>query len=108
MALPDTGHYFPDNDENNKNIDSKIILKKALSEAKNKSYQLGNIDLTLIMEEPRLSSHVEDIKTSLSQTTNIETNRIGLKVTTNEKIGAIGRMEGIAAFAICTLILKKD
>ena len=60
------------------------------------------------MEEPKISPHVEDIKTSLSQTIKIETNRIGLKVTTNEKIGAIGRMEGIAAFAICTLILKKD
>ena len=107
MALPDIGHYFPDTDENNKNIDSKIILEKALSEARNQEYQLGNIDLTLITEEPKLSPHINDIKISLSQTTNIETNRIGLKVTTNEKIGAIGRMEGIAAFAICTLILKK-
>ncbi len=106
MALPDIGHYFPDTDENNKNMDSKIILKKALSEAENKNYQIGNIDLTIITEEPKLSPHIKNIKNTLSQTLNLETNRIGLKVTTNEKIGAIGRMEGIAAFAVCTLILK--
>ena len=94
------------NDENNKNMDSKIILKKALSEAENKNYQIGNIDLTIITEEPKLSPHIKNIKNTLSQTLNLETNRIGLKVTTNEKIGAIGRMEGIAAFAVCTLILK--
>ena len=107
MALPDIGHYFPDTDENNKNMDSKKILKKALSEAENKNYQIGNIDLTIITEEPKLSPHIKNIKNTLSQTLNLETNRIGLKVTTNEKIGAIGRMEGIAAFAVCTLILKK-
>ena len=108
MALPDIGHYFPDTDENNKNMDSKIILKKALSEAENKNYQIGNIDLTIITEEPKLSPHIKNIKNTLSQTLNLGTNRIGLKVTTNEKIGAIGRMEGIAAFAICTLILEMD
>ena len=107
LALPDIGHYFPDTDENNKNMDSKKILKKALSEAENKNYQIGNIDLTIITEEPKLSPHIKNIKNTLSQTLNLETNRIGLKVTTNEKIGAIGRMEGIAAFAVCTLILKK-
>lgn len=108
LALPDIGHYFPDTDENNKNMDSKIILKKALSEAENQNYQIGNIDLTIITEEPKLSPHINNIKTTLSQTLNVEPNRIGIKVTTNEKIGAIGRMEGIAAFAVCTLILKKD
>jgi 2-C-methyl-D-erythritol 2,4-cyclodiphosphate synthase len=87
-------------------MDSKIILKKALSEAENKNYQIGNIDLTIITEEPKLSPHIKNIKNTLSQTLNLGTNRIGLKVTTNEKIGAIGRMEGIAAFAVCTLILK--
>jgi len=69
---------------------------------------LGNIDLTVIAEEPKLSPHINDIKTSLSETLSIQTNRIGLKVTTNEKIGAIGRLEGIAAFAVCTLVIKKS
>jgi 2-C-methyl-D-erythritol 2,4-cyclodiphosphate synthase len=108
MALPDIGHYFPDTDKKNKNIDSRIILKKALLEVENNGYQLGNIDLTVIAEEPKLSPHINDIKTSLSETLSIQTNRIGLKVTTNEKIGAIGRLEGIAAFAVCTLVIKKS
>lgn len=106
MALPDIGHYFPDTEEINKNIDSRLILKRALLEAENNGYQVGNIDLTVIAEEPKLSPHIDEIKASLSQTISIQSNRIGLKVTTNEKIGAVGRLEGIATFAVCTLVLK--
>lgn len=107
MSLPDIGYYFPDTEKENKDIDSKIILKKAIQEAGIRGYQIGNIDLTIVAEEPKLSPYAEKIKISLSQTTNIQKNRIGLKATTNEKIGAIGRKEGIAAFAVCTLVLKK-
>lgn len=104
LALPDIGHYFPDTDEKNKNIDSKIILRKAINEGLDRKYQIGNVDLTIIAEKPKLAKHVAKIKKSLSATMNTQESSIGLKVTTNETIGAIGRMEGIAAFAVCTLI----
>jgi 2-C-methyl-D-erythritol 2,4-cyclodiphosphate synthase len=108
LALPDIGHYFPDNDEKNKDLDSKIILNKALSEGEKLGYQVGNIDLTIIAERPKLLDYIEQIKLSLSKTMKLPKDRIGLKATTNEKIGAIGRMEGIATFAVCTLIRIED
>ena len=106
LSLPDIGHYFPDNDSANKDLDSKIILLKALSESDRLGYQVGNIDLTIIAEKPKILSYIEQIKTSLSDTMNIPKERIGIKATTNEQIGAIGRMEGIATFAVCCLVKK--
>ena len=108
LALPDIGHYFPDNDKQHKDLDSRIILNKALSEGKKLGYQVGNIDLTIIAEKPKLLGYIEQIKLSLSKTIKVPKDRIGLKATTNEKIGAIGRMEGIATFAVCTLIRIED
>ena len=106
LSLPDIGHYFPDNDSANKDLDSKIILLKALSESDRLGYQVGNIDLTIIAEKPKILPYIEQIKTSLSDTMNIPKERIGIKATTNEQIGAIGRMEGIATFAVCCLVKK--
>jgi 2-C-methyl-D-erythritol 2,4-cyclodiphosphate synthase len=106
LSLPDIGHYFPDNDPANKDLDSKVILKKALSESDRLGYQVGNIDLTIIAEKPKILHYIEKIKISLSYTMNLSKERIGIKATTNEQIGAIGRMEGIATFAVCCLIKK--
>ncbi|MBT3540668.1 MAG: 2-C-methyl-D-erythritol 2,4-cyclodiphosphate synthase [Opitutae bacterium] len=106
LSLPDIGHYFPDNDPSNKDLDSKIILSKALSESDRLGYQVGNIDLTIVAEKPKILPYIETIKTSLSNTMNIPKERIGIKATTNEQIGAIGRMEGIATFAVCCLVKK--
>lgn len=106
LSLPDIGHYFPDNDPANKDLDSKVILTKALSESDRLGYQVGNIDLTIIAEKPKIIHYIEMIKISLSNTMNLSKERIGIKATTNEQTGAIGRMEGIATFAVCCLIKK--
>ena len=106
LSLPDIGHYFPDNDPANKDLDSKIILSKALSESDRLGYQVGNIDLTIIAEKPKIIHYIEMIKISLSNTMNLSKERIGIKATTNEQTGAIGRIEGIATFAVCSLIKK--
>lgn len=108
LALPDIGHFFPDTDKKNEGIDSKIILKYAVKKAEENSYEIGNIDLTLIAEQPKFAPHINKIKNSLATTMNMASDQIGLKVTTNEKIGAIGREEGIAAFAVCTLFLNES
>ena len=108
LALPDIGHFFPDTDKKNEGIDSKIILKYAVKKAEENSYEIGNIDLTLIAEQPKFAPHINKIKNSLATTMNMASDQIGLKVTTNEKIGAIGRKEGIAAFAVCTLFLNES
>ncbi|MDG0965226.1 MAG: 2-C-methyl-D-erythritol 2,4-cyclodiphosphate synthase [Opitutales bacterium] len=106
LSLPDIGHYFPDNNSANKDLDSKVILIKAVSEADRIGYQVGNIDLTIVAEKPKILHYIEKIKISLSSTMDLPKERIGIKATTNEQIGAIGRMEGIATFAVCTLIKK--
>ena len=108
LALPDIGYYFPNNEEKNKDINSLIILKKAVSEAKNLGYIVGNVDTTLILETPRILPYRDAIKKSLSDCIGVTQNRVGVKATTNEQIGAIGRDEGIAAFAVCTLYKNID
>lgn len=104
LGLPDIGHYFPDSSPENKDLDSLIILKKAVTETGNQGFKLGNIDLTLVLEEPKIGPYSKQIKEKLSDYCGLEVERIGIKATTNEGLGAIGRKEGIAAFAICTLV----
>ena len=104
LGLPDIGHYFPDNSPENKDLDSLIILKKAVMESGKQGFKLGNIDLTLILEEPKIGPYSNQIKEKISESCDLKIERIGIKATTNEGLGAIGRKEGIAAFAVCTLV----
>ena len=104
LGLPDIGHYFPDSSPENKDLDSLIILKKAVTETGNQGFKLGNIDLTLVLEEPKIGPYSKQIKEKLSDCCGLGVERIGIKATTNEGLGAIGRKEGIAAFAVCTLV----
>ena len=104
LGLPDIGHYFPDSSPENKDLDSLIILKKAVTETGNQGFKLGNIDLTLVLEEPKIGPYTKQIKEKLSDCCGLEVERIGIKATTNEGLGAIGRKEGIATFAVCTLV----
>ncbi len=108
LALPDIGHYFPDNEEINKDLDSKIILRKAIQEMNRMGYRLGNVDLTILAEKPKISHYSASIRMSLSQTMKLDKDFIGLKATTNEGTGPVGREEGIAAYAVCTLLLKDN
>jgi 2-C-methyl-D-erythritol 2,4-cyclodiphosphate synthase len=104
LGLPDIGHYFPDSSPEHKDLDSLIILKKAVTETSNQGFKLGNIDLTLVLEEPKIGPYSKQIKEKLSECCGLKVERIGIKATTNEGLGAIGRKEGIAAFAVCTLV----
>jgi len=104
LGLPDIGHYFPDNSPENKDLDSLIILKKAVMESGKQGFKLGNIDLTLVLEEPKIGPYSNQIKEKISESCDLKVERIGIKATTNEGLGAIGRKEGIAAFAVCTLV----
>ena len=103
LALPDIGHFFPDHDSKNKNLDSKFILLKAMQQCNDAQYEISNLDLTLIAQRPKILPYVEKIRENLSNLLKISTQCIGLKATTHEKIGCLGREEGIAAFAVCLL-----
>ena len=103
LALPDIGHYFPDHDPANKDLDSSIILRKVISLAKESGYALGNVDVTVIAQRPKIGPHIPKIKSNLSNLLEIPEDFIGIKATTHEGIGSLGREEGIATHAVCLL-----
>lgn len=107
LGLPDIGHFFPDDDPQNKGLDSMQILAKAIEECTTAGYSVGNVDLTILAQRPKMAPHMESIKDSLSKTLKIAPSQVGIKATTNEGVGPIGREEGIATFAVC-LLMKEE
>lgn len=105
-GLPDIGHYFPNFDPTIKGIDSQKILVRAVTEAAERGYVIGNVDLTLIAESPKIAPHLTAIKERLGKSLGIAPGEIGLKATTNEKLGSLGRNEGIAAHAVVLLMRR--
>ena len=105
-GLPDIGHYFPPGDPAFKDINSQIILKRVVQELDNAGYGIGNIDATVIAEAPRIGPYIPSMKKALGATLQIAPEAIGIKATTNEKLGDIGRGQGIAAIAVCLLLSK--
>ena len=103
LALPDIGHYFPDDDPANRDLDSSLILQKAISLTIEKGFSVGNVDLTIIAQRPKLIDFIPSIRSNLCSLLQIEPDCVGIKATTHEKIGSLGRGEGIAAHAVCLL-----
>ena len=108
MALSDIGHFFPDNDPANENMDSTKILKRAVFEIQKLGYRCSNVDITIIAQKPKLAEFLPQIRKVLSQILELEENCVGLKATTHEKIGSLGRSEGIAAHAVCLLSVAEE
>ncbi|HOK14827.1 MAG TPA: 2-C-methyl-D-erythritol 2,4-cyclodiphosphate synthase [Candidatus Kapabacteria bacterium] len=104
-SLGDIGEHFPDNDEHFRNISSLELLKNVISIIDEK-YVIVNIDATLICEKPKIKDFKLKMRENIANACNISINQINIKATTNEKLGAIGRAEGIAAIAICQLEKK--
>jgi 2-C-methyl-D-erythritol 2,4-cyclodiphosphate synthase len=102
-GLNDIGHYFPDSDIKYKNIDSKILLKNTYDLVRQKGFRVNNIDATICLEKPKISPFIREMKETISAIVETEPDDIAVKATTTEKLGFIGREEGIAAFAIVLL-----
>ncbi len=98
-GLPDIGHFFPDTDEKYKNAFSLDLLKEVGTLLCQKNYRIGNIDTVVIAESPRLSKYIEKMKETMASALHLNPEQVNIKATTNEKMGAIGRKEGIAALA---------
>jgi 2-C-methyl-D-erythritol 2,4-cyclodiphosphate synthase len=97
--LGDIGKHFPDNSTEFKDIDSKILLQKTMILIRDKGYEIGNIDTTVCLQNPKLSKYINDMKTVLSKCMSIDIDCISIKATTTEKLGYVGRGEGISAYA---------
>lgn len=98
LGLGDIGLYFPDTDPSLKNMDSSRILSKCLELMKERGYVLLNVDNTIVGEKPKIAPHRLQIISSLSQLISIPEDQISVKATTTEKMGALGRSEGLAVF----------
>ena len=101
--LRDIGYHLTDTDDNNLNIDSKIILKNTINIIREKGYELGNIDATICAEEPKMNTHVPSMQKVLADIIETETDNISIKATTSERMGFVGREEGITAYAVALI-----
>ena len=101
--LRDIGYHFPDTDDKNLNIDSKVILRNTIDIIREKGYELGNIDATICAEEPKMNPHVPSMQKVLADIIETETDNISIKATTSERMGFVGREEGITAYAVALI-----
>jgi 2-C-methyl-D-erythritol 2,4-cyclodiphosphate synthase len=99
----DIGRHFPDTDPHLKGISSLVILKRAADMAVQRRYYVNNVDSTVILEKPKLSASIEEMRRNIAKVLGMDYSRVNVKAKTNEKMGFIGRGEGIAAFAVVTL-----
>lgn len=102
-GLRDIGFHFPDTSSEFKNADSKLLLARVMELIRDKGFEPGNIDATLVAEQPKINPHVAEMKAVLSHVTGMDADDISIKATTNEKMGFIGREEGITAYAVALL-----
>jgi len=103
IGAGDIGEFFPDTDERFKNIDSKKLLEYIVRFVKNVGYEIVNVDITIIAEQPKINPHKIEIKNSLSQLLNLPRQFINVKATTSEKIGSIGRKEGVVVQCVANV-----
>ncbi len=100
LALGDIGKHFPDTSDQYENIDSRILLRHVTHLALEHGYQLGNCDLTIVAQAPKMAPHIENMRQILATDLNANTSQVSVKATTTEKLGFEGRKEGISVHAV--------
>lgn len=103
-SLGDIGTHFPDTSDEYKGIDSKVLLKKVVQMLKREGYEIGNVDSTICLQSPKIASYIPEIKKTLTEVLKIPSKNISIKATTNEKLGFVGREEGVSAYAVALLM----
>jgi 2-C-methyl-D-erythritol 2,4-cyclodiphosphate synthase len=104
LALGDIGKHFPNTDDNYKNIDSKILLEKTFALITEKKYAVVNVDTTVCLEQPRLMQYADAMRAIISSILHVSIDDVSIKATTTEKMGFIGKGEGLAAYATVLLL----
>ena len=102
-AMGDIGRHFPDTDDAYKGISSMILLQKVRELIEQEGFRLGNADITIMAQRPKLSPYIEKMRTNIAAVLGMDVGSINVKATTTEKLGFVGRQEGIAAEAVCTI-----
>lgn len=102
-ALGDIGRWFPDTDAQYRGISSMVLLEKVAALLRERGYRVGNLDVTVIAQRPKLLPHIPQMRENLARALEMETDRVNVKATTEEGLGFTGSGEGIAAHAVCLL-----
>ena len=108
LALGDIGKHFPDTDPTLAGVDSRDLLRHVYKLITNKQYQLGNLDLTIVAQAPKMAPHIQLMRENIAEDLSADINQINVKATTTEKLGFAGRKEGIAAYAVVLLTQQSD
>ena len=102
-GLNDIGYYFPNTDKIWKNISSLVLLKECGNMLKKKKLKIENIDSTILLEEPKISPYIDNMKKNIAMVLKIKTSQIAIKSTTSEGLGFVGKKQGASAYSICLL-----
>lgn len=103
MALGDIGKHFPDSDPRYKGIDSRILLGHVVGLIRSHGYDIGNVDVTIMAQKPKLAPFIQEMRQTLADTMDIDVDRVSVKATTTERLGFEGREEGVSASAVCLI-----
>jgi 2-C-methyl-D-erythritol 2,4-cyclodiphosphate synthase len=101
--LRDIGYQFPDTDNQYKGIDSAVLLQQVMELLREKRYLLGNLDCTVCLQQPKVNPHIPDMKKKLAHILHTDEDNVSIKATTTEKLGFVGREEGISAYAVALI-----
>lgn len=102
-GLEDIGHYFPDTDPSLKGLDSKVLLRETAALVREQGFDVVNVDATLCLQLPRIKPFIPAMKAAIAAALGVETGQVGIKATTTERMGFVGREEGVMAFATALL-----
>ena len=104
LAKGDIGHLFPDTSDQWKGVDSKILLRKVVGLVRKEGYRVGNVDITIALQRPKLAPHIETMRQTLAPILGITPDRVSVKATTTEKLGFVGRQEGCEVWASALIV----
>ena len=108
LALGDIGHLFPDTSEEFAGIDSRILLSRVMQLVRSQGWELGNADITIALQAPRIAPYVARMRESLASVMGVEPSRVSVKATTTEKLGFVGRKEGCEVWAVVLVRREKS
>ena len=101
--LRDIGFHFPDTSEEFSGVDSKVLLERTVALLRKKGFEIGNVDATICAEVPKMNPHIPQMQQKLSEVMGVDIDSISIKATTSEKMGFVGRQEGITAYAVALI-----
>jgi len=105
-ALGDIGHHFPDTDPQYAGADSRMLLRQVMASVSKKGYEVGNVDVTIMAQAPKMAPHIESMRANIANDLQVGLDQVNVKATTTEKLGFVGRKEGIAVEAVALLNKK--